>query len=197
MISIPLYYVGGTAYENPVLAAFEKLERIHDFRDGWAYGEGIAFPEKVYDLAKRLLNMAQSVVGCEGVDVFPGRHGQIIVTFYKGSQSYNFVVADNNVQVTRESASGDEQDISIQQAFSDLVAGVEAAPFGVYRVQPAAGHLGIGYKWNSYESCIQTNMNLQSSDFAAKLSSPTITSGTSQSFQRPAPFSLPRRSVGT
>jgi hypothetical protein len=199
MIALPLFNVGDRAYENPVFVALAKLERIHGFRDGWAYGQGVAFSENVYNVAKRLLNMAQFIVGCGGVDVFPGRHGQIIVTFYKGRESYNFVVANDNVQVIRESEDGDEQNVSIPLALSVLLAGVEAASFGGREVQPpVVPQLGIGYsKWNSYESCIQTNMNPQSSDFAARLLNLTTILGTSPSFQRAAPFSLPRRSAGT
>jgi hypothetical protein len=199
MIALPLFNVGDSAYENPVFVALAKLERIHGFRDGWAYGQGVAFSEKVYSTAKRVLNMAQFIVNCGGVDVFPGRHGQITVTFYKGLESYNFVVASDNVQVIRESADGDDQDVSIPLALSDLLAGVEAASFGSCEVhQPSLPHLGIGYsKWNSYESSIQTNMNPQSGDFAVRLLNLTTILGTSPSFQRAAPFSLPLRPAGT
>jgi hypothetical protein len=191
---------------DPILAAFAKLERIRGYRDGWAYGEGLAFPELVYMLANRLLAMAQLVPGGSNADVFPGRHGQITVAFYKDNETYDFIVDKDNVRVVREFADGEECDISFAQAVSALFGFGVAAPrpatvgpvISGFDVQSAQLPLGIGCTpWNSYESFIQTNMSLQSDALRGQHLNHTWTWTTSPSSKKIVPWVPPLRSVGT
>jgi hypothetical protein len=59
---------------------FRKLREFADFKDGWAFGEGVAFTDRV-------LVTARQVVGAfdydsKSIDVFPGRDGAITVAIY-------------------------------------------------------------------------------------------------------------------
>lgn len=107
------YSIGGAvawAGDSPIASlsnAIAKLDRISRYRDGWAYGEGVAFQETTVALARSLLQ-----VSGVPMDVFPSRDGHITVAFYVGDDSYDFIVGPSpTIRVVHESEDGEEREI--------------------------------------------------------------------------------------
>lgn len=68
----------------PTLA--ETVQKINEFAelpDGWHFGEGTAPSKHFRDGAILLLRVAK-VLGIEVMNAFPGIHGEVQITFYRG-----------------------------------------------------------------------------------------------------------------
>jgi hypothetical protein len=178
--------------------SLEKLARIAKYRDGWAYGEGRAFSENAIKIATMLVGLGGTT------DVFPGRNGEITVTFYRDADSYDFIVGENSMRAIHETESGDEIELSLIEAFGRLFQNSELGLMRVYSavnsrqifgaqipVQP----VGI-YKWNLSEFCTQTNTNLIGNVSRVLLSSQMPTA-IFQCSRKTAPYVPPVRSVIT
>ena len=172
--------------------AFAKLERLRQFRDGWAYGEGLAFDEITYTTARLLLTIANGIA-----DVFPGRHGQITVAFYRNEESYDFVIDEKSVRVVHESSDGSERDVTFADAIARLRLG-RFAPGSTQFAHHYDARTAIGYtKWNSYEFSTPTNTSLNGSDFGVLPSNRMWTWGTSPSSKKTARWQPQVISVNT
>lgn len=72
-------------------SALEKLSKLFELKDGWAFGEGKAFSTLVKSTA---IDVVAALEGQYPVDVFPGRNGQIIITQYTPSGDVDVIVDD-------------------------------------------------------------------------------------------------------
>ena len=59
----------------------KKIESFRRLRDGWHYGEGIAFDENIIGNALNLHNIATKL-GFFETDAFPYADGSIMITIY-------------------------------------------------------------------------------------------------------------------
>lgn len=74
------------------MSAMEKLTKLFDLRDGWAFGEGKAFSTLVKSTS---IDVLAELSLHYPTDVFPGRQGQIIVTMYTPSGAVDVIVDDS------------------------------------------------------------------------------------------------------
>jgi hypothetical protein len=101
------YTLPGPSYgvlAMPEVPAFlaVKLNRFEMFPDGWAAGEGRRFSRETIESARELLAFGDALGRFQAADVFPGRHGQIIATFYGREILHDFAVTNRAVRLTTE-----------------------------------------------------------------------------------------------
>ena len=96
-----------------------KLDHFRTFVDGWAFGEGSAFSDDTIHNAARLLGVGLELPAFEAVDVFPGRDGRVVATFYRGDSAFDFAVLDRSVRISEEQLGReppDEREVKIREA---------------------------------------------------------------------------------
>jgi hypothetical protein len=122
----------------------EKLTRFQGFQDGWAFGEGRRFSRSVVDQTRSLVAFGLSLNVFDTADIFPGRHGQIVASFYCDGHVYDFAIAGDAIRLTHEFNNediGDEVALSFEEALHRIIA------------------IGMEPAWHSYVSYSQTNLN--------------------------------------
>ena len=142
---------------SPTLNA--KLARYEQFPPGWAFGRGERFSQYVLRTTKNLLSFGSSL-GFDAEDVFPGRNGQLVASFYSGDDQFDIAVSPNGLRVTTEldgELVEDDKEVSFREALEELQ------------------NFGTKKKWRSYSYFSKTNTTIPSSAFEARLSSPTMT----------------------
>ncbi len=74
--------------------AVTKLDSFKKLQNGWAFGEGIAFPPLVLLRAEQIIERLVRD-GYNDIDIFPGRDGQIVVTAYGHRVSFDLSICDD------------------------------------------------------------------------------------------------------
>jgi hypothetical protein len=157
-------FATGATWTLPVVgltpALLSKLSRFRNFQDGWAFGTGRAFSQKVIDDTTALLSagLITGTTKFTAIDVFPGRYGQLVASFYIGDDEYDFEVRPDGIFYRAE------------------VGGVESEPDEALTLQAAMESVfSLGFAtWHSSYSYSKTTTTTISDDFAAKPSSPTM-----------------------
>ena len=106
---------GGVQFQSVA----ERIEGIAKLGAGWHYGEGLAVPRNVVDVARRLV-WASFIRGHERFDVFPGKYGQISVVIYVGDADHSFQIQPNlSVRYW------DEADSDVEEEFLTVAEAIE------------------------------------------------------------------------
>ncbi len=69
----------------------KRLTKFAELGPGWFYGEGIAIPVPVLELAKTIDAFAEEL-GLHERDAFPSTDGAVEVTIYDGDDNWQFIV---------------------------------------------------------------------------------------------------------
>lgn len=135
-----------------------KLSRFSTFGDGWAFGEGVAFDPRTIKNA-RLLVATGVLYEPDAIDVFPGIAGQIVVTFYRGDELFDFSVTTDHVSLSHERSGeevGEPVTLSVLEALQQL------------------SSLGAT-EWRLYEYSMRTGTQFMSGALRGLPLSPTLT----------------------
>lgn len=77
---------------TPTTEATENvIDGFRDYKDGWCYGDGLAFSDDAVVYAQVILSSAKKM-GIEDTEAFPGRAGEIVVALYVYEYSLEFIV---------------------------------------------------------------------------------------------------------
>jgi len=77
------------------MRALKKIQEFRLFNDGWSFGEGKSFNEKVIKRATELIKLAKRY-GFTKDNAFPGLNGDIMVTIYKGNSCWEFKIDEKD-----------------------------------------------------------------------------------------------------
>lgn len=115
-------YVAALSKGDPKARIALKLRRFATFKDGWAFGAGRAFAKGVLSDAETLAKVGSSSAMFDFVDVFPGRHGQVVVSFYVGDDEYEYTVDENGVTLREEVGGtvGEDIQLTLREAVERL-----------------------------------------------------------------------------
>jgi hypothetical protein len=112
-----------------------KLNHFARYTSGWAFGEGREFSQLTIRNAGQLLEAGINSAFGDAVDVFPGRHGQVIVSFYRGNESLDYAVLGDIVEVSCDGSADSEQEEDRTLTLAEAIGEV----------------LGVRTKWPLYE----------------------------------------------
>ena len=99
---------GARLYRTLAQVTRRKIESFRELEAGWCYGEGVAFDEKMLEVALKF-NRFAAAQGFAETDAFPGTEGEIMYTVYLGEHYLEFTInpPDGSVDYLREW--GDEE----------------------------------------------------------------------------------------
>ena len=84
----------------------KKIQSFRSLKEGWSFGEGVAFQSQILHKAIQLIKSAHAL-GFDETDAFPGINGEVMVTLYAGQDYWEFTIeADESVTFVYEA--GDE-----------------------------------------------------------------------------------------
>lgn len=86
------YLIDGKVKKDNELTIKEQLLSYSLFKNGWNFGEGVVFDDKIINLAIDLSNVLIQKFGEKRVKPFPGSNGEILIRLYFPKDYYEFII---------------------------------------------------------------------------------------------------------